>query len=246
MKRILPAFLLCLLVVALATACLNQSEPQKTLSTTEISVVEFEEFEKNWDKDAPKTAEVVFYGKTYEGEYQYSIEKTHFLHVADKYSGSGVSFSVIRETSQLESIMIIDKIDEGDKTPDECREIAEELAKQYIDLSQYTLSTKGDSLRAFHFVRMIGGVETSDFLSVVVRSSGEISYFYNYTSGKAENAFSNADPKEVGDLIERLSSSEAMKMIDNKVNAIYENCASWSIVNKRLVELENHELGWLI
>ena len=34
-----------------------------------------------------------------------------------------------------------------------------------------------------------------------------------------------------------------MTIIDKKVNVMYENCASWSIVNKVLIELENHELG---
>ena len=44
-------------------------------------------------------------------------------------------------------------------------------------------------------------------------------------------------------MIERLSSSEVMAMVDGKVNEMFENCASYSIVDKVLIELENHELG---
>ena len=265
MKRTLPAILFGLLVIALVAACSHRSGSLDTSASSETKVIEIEvlsgssdggimvsehgscdETGRNSyeDKDAPQTAEVVFNGKTYKGEYEFSIVKRHFFHVSDYYDGQGAFFSVNRENAQLESIVISDQAKEGGKTADECRKIAEEISQQFIDLSQYTLSIKkGDSLRAYHFVRMIDGVATSDVLSVVVRSSGEIVSFNNYTSGKAGNAFSSADPKAIGDVIDRLSSSEVMTMIDNKVNAMYENCVSWSIVNKVLVELENHEIG---
>ena len=263
-KSLLALVLTCTLVFQVA-ACSHRSGSLDTSASSETNVIEIEvlsgssdgeaivsehgssdETGRNSyeDKDAPQTAEVVFNGKSYNGEYKFSIVMRHYFHVSDHYSGSGVSFFVNRETSQLESIAIFDQAEEGDKTADECRKIAEEITQQFIDLSQYTLSIKkGDSLRAYHFVRMIDGVATSDVLSVVVRSSGEIVCFNNYTSGKAGNAFSSADPKAIGDVIDRLSSSEVMTMIDNKVNAMYEVCASWSIVNKVLIELENHELG---
>jgi|GEM_PF-2522260 len=265
MKRSLLALVLACILVFQVAACSNQSEPLDTFASLNTKAIEIEvlsgssdggamvsehgsidEVERNSyeDKDAPQTAEVVFNGKTYKGEYEFSIVKRHFFHVSDYYDGQGVFFSVNRENAQLESIVISDQAEEGDKAADECRKIAEELARKYIDLSQYTLSiNEYTRLYGFSFTRMINGVATSDVLSVVVRSSGEIVCFYNYTSGKAGNAFSSADPKAIGDVIDRLSSSEVMTMIDNKVNAMYENCASWSIVDKVLVELENHEIG---
>ena len=263
MKRILSAILLGIFVIALATACSNQSEPLNTFASSETKVIEIEvlsgssdggimvsehgscsDAKRNphEDQDAPRKAEVLFNGNTYAGEYMHSIVERHYFHVSDYYSSSFGIFSVNRETTQLESMMLYNH-GEGDKSTDECKKIAEELAQQYIDLSQYSLTTKGDSLRTYYFIRMIDGVATSDVLSVGVRSSGEIGIFSNYTSGKTKNAFSSADPKAIGDMIERLSSSEVMAMVDGKVNEMYENCASYSIVDKVLIELENHELG---
>lgn len=263
MKRCLLALVLACILVFQVAACSNRSGPLDTSASSELKVIKIEvlsgssdggsmvsehgssdDAKRNphEDKDAPRTAEVLFSGKTYTGEYMLSIVQRHYFHVSDYYSSSFGIFSVNRETTQLESMMLYNH-GEGDKSTDECKKIAEELAQQYIDLSQYSMTTKGDSLRTYYFIRMIDGVATSDVLSVGVRSSGEIGIFSNYTSGKTKNAFSSADPKAIGDMIERLSSSEVMTMIDKKVNAMYENCASWSIVDKVLVELENHKIG---
>jgi len=263
MKRSVLALVLTCILVFQVAACSNRSGLLDTSASLETKVIEIEvlsgssdggsmvsehgssdDAKRNphEDKDAPRTAEVLFSGKTYTGEYMLSIVQRHYFHVSDYYSSSFGIFSVNRETTQLESMMLYNH-GEGDKSTDECKKIAEELAQQYIDLSQYSLTTKGDSLRTYYFIRMIDGVATSDVLSVGVRSSGEIGIFSNYTSGKTKNAFSSADPKAIGDMIERLSSSEVMEMIDKKVNTIYEDCASYSIENKVLVDLENNELG---
>lgn len=215
MKRSLLALALTCIFVFQVAACSHRSGYLDTSASSELKAIKIEvlsgssdgeaivsehgstdEVKRNSyeDKDAPQTAEVVFNGKTYKGEYEFSIIKRHFFNVSDFYDGQGVFFSINRENAQLESIVISDKAEEGDKVADECRKIAEELARKYIDLSQYTLSiNEYTRLYGFSFIRMIKGVATSDVLSVVVRSSGEIVCFYNYTSGKAGNAFSSAD-----------------------------------------------------
>ncbi len=264
MKRILPALLTGLFVISLSTACSDLNKSKITTEAPELRVLEIEVLSDSsdggeyvselgsdsdarrksyQDKDAPGEAKVVLNGKTYTGEYTHSIVEGHYFHVSDYYSGSSGWFSVNRETAQLERLHP-DSSKKGDKSTDECRKIAEELARQYIDLSQYTLSGGGgDNLHPYLFMKTINGMETNDTLFIGVSSSGEIVDFSNFTSGNAENAFNSIDAKAIDDLIERLSSSEVMEMIDKKVNTIYEDCASYSIENKVLVDLENNELG---
>ena len=139
------------------------------------------------DTAAAQKMEVTFNGNVFHGDYWYSLVESYNLHPSDYYSFSGGWFSINRNSGQLETIILMD-FGTGNKSVDECKKYAEDIASQYIDLSQYSLmSSGGDPVYGYQFTKMVDGIETSDRLSVAISSSGDISSFCNFTNDDFNN-----------------------------------------------------------
>ena len=256
-KRNLVIVLLYTVIICLCTTACSSS---LTADLSNISVLEIgssadlsdEGYDNIWssencnahsDLSAPQKMQITFNGNKFNGDYLYSYIELYNLHPSDYYDFSGGCFSVNRESGQLETI-IFTNFGSGDKSVEECKKYAEEMASQYIDTSQYKLeSVSGDFVHGYHYIKTIDGIETSDRLSVAISTSGDIATFSNFTN----NGFSKTDETETSaetnNLIKKFLSPHAINMIEDKIYSIYENCSSYKIVNKKLVRLENNKLG---
>lgn len=264
MKKIVFCIVLCIIVIFSVVACSNTNIPQETkelgISVLEIGAaadsmdggVHISEYE-TWsesncnphtDTAAPASMKVSFNGKEYIGEYWYSIVEVGYPHMSDYYTCEDGWFSVNRDNKKLETILFM-SFDSGKLSVDECRKSAETIAQQYIDLSQYRLTaTAGDPVHSYQFIKMMGNLETTDRLSVGVSSSGEITSFTNFTfEQNSKSVFANS--ANTNSVVESLSSSTVDASLEEKIESIYSDYSSYSIVNERVVELENDGVGIL-
>lgn len=262
MKKNLLIALLCVVIICVfITACSDST----TTDLSNISVLEIgcdpdtsetagihfseygigseEKLNPHSDSEAPQTMETTFNGKNYSGDYWYSIIESYSLSLSDYYNFDNGWFSVNRDSGKLETIVFTD-FGSGDKTVDECKTYAEDIASQYIDLSQYTLvSSPGDPVHGYQFIKMIDGIETSDVLSIAISSSGDISSFSNFTNNDSNAMSKNEIPSEMSNAIEKFKSPEVTEMLEEKIYSNYENCTHYQIINQKLVRLENNEFG---
>ncbi len=195
------------------------------------------------DTAAAQKMEVTFNGNVFHGDYWYSLVESYNLHPSDYYSFLGGWFSINRNSGQLETIILMD-FGTGNKSVEDCRQYAEDIASQYIDLSQYSLvSSAGDPVHGYQFTKMVNGIETSDRLSVAISSSGDISSFCNFTNDDFNNINKMGSAEEKKNFIKKIASPDISKKIEEKLNSIYDNWDSYETINKKLVALENQEVG---
>lgn len=129
--------------------------------------------------DAPQTVEIEFNGKTYTGNYHYSTSAAPSTYVIHKYSSDETSFEINASTNELTKIMFAGISSyTASVSATECKQIAEALAKSYIDISEYrTEENIGDFLYSITYFREIDGYRTTDQLSISVTYKGEIFSF---------------------------------------------------------------------
>ncbi len=128
---------------------------------------------------APETAEIEFNGKTYTGNYLYSTSQAPATYVSHKYRSDEASFAINASTNELTEIMFVGNSSyTSSLSAEECRQIAETLAKSYIDISEYRAEENiGDFLYSVTYFREIDGYKTSDQLAISVNYGGEIFSF---------------------------------------------------------------------
>ena len=262
MKKNLLIALLCVVIICVfITACSDSTttdfsnisvlEIGSDPDTSEAAGIHFSEYglwsdanlNPHSDSEAQQTMEVTFNGKNYSGDYWYSIVESYSLSLSDYYNFDNGWFSVNRESGKLETI-VFTNFGSGDKSVEECKTYAEDIASQYIDLSQYTLvSSEGDPVHGYQFIKMIDGFETSDVLTIAISSSGDISSFSNFTNNDSNKMSKNEIPSEMSNAIEKFKSPEVAEMLEEKIYSNYENCTHYQIINQKLVRLENNEFG---
>ncbi len=128
---------------------------------------------------APETAEIKFNGKTYIGNYTQSTSQAPYTYVRHEYRSDEATFTINAETNELTEIMFFGNFSYDSSVPaTECKQIAETLAKSYIDISEYSTEENiGDSLYSITYFREIDGYKTSDQLAIVLYYNGEIFSF---------------------------------------------------------------------
>ena len=215
-----------------------------------------DEFLKLYENSEPQSQiQITFEGKTYTGTYNDSYSDLTFNSMADEYltEDEDVSFSVRRDNGDLMEVKFYNPDrGEGDKTFEECEKIAENIAKKYIDVSEYELTADDDAdlgddegvkykIYNYCYTRMIDGEETSDLLNIVIGGSGEILLFENYTWNKEE--LNKCDSASSLNKIKKYCSEEAVKKIEEKLEIMYPGYASYEIVRKVIVYMKTGNPG---
>ena len=98
-------------------------------------------------------------------------------------------------------------------------------------------------MHAYHYTKTIDGIETSDRLSIGISTSGDIATFSNFTNNGFNKTDKMQNSMEISNKIEKFTSVDTSKKLEEKISSIYENYASYNIFNKRLLKLENNKLG---
>ncbi len=129
---------------------------------------------------APESVTVTFDGKEYTGTYLRSKVSKPKTFVSYRYmTDDGVIFETNSETGELTYISMNVDIPKGFALKEShCREIADEIAEQYIALDEYLVECKvSDGLYTFYYYRAINGIKTSDGITVSVCGDGNILFF---------------------------------------------------------------------
>ena len=197
------------------------------------------------NSNAPAIKSVVFNGEEFTGSYWYSVIELYNNYQSDYYEFPGGWFAVNSSTGELVSIVFY-SIREGDKTSEQCLELATTLAKQYIDIGEYVVNTvPGEFVHSYTFTRYINGIETCSKLSVGISTSGDIVAFSHMMldafdtsdSGKLDTQVSNVELATTA--IEERSSDIMAK----KISTIYPENERYVISKKLLVILESGKPG---
>ena len=146
------------------------------------------------DSTAVATKTVSFEGKNYSGEYYSSYVTVPNLFTSHKYLGNNCTFDINAQTGKITAFNLFSDITET-FTIDEKqgRDIADNYAKDYINLENYTVNvTKNDTnnncFYVFEYYREINGYKTNDLMTVCVDGKGEVVSFSCSMLGAFNNA----------------------------------------------------------
>ena len=177
------------------------------------------------DKSKVNTSkEIQICGKKLVGTYKNSTDSDYYRDGRDNYeaaeNGRKISISLSRETGKC-TLFFLHKSDEemieNIYTRDECYEIAKDHLSSYIDdIEDYELKYEYKRMGGFGYFfmlyRTVGGIMTSDRITVGVRENGEV---YAHTLHSIDT-MKNAD-------ISALDMGKAEAALDAKVREVYRN-----------------------
>jgi len=216
-KRLISVLIPIVLLVMIAAGVIiynmcNVEYTAQQVGTSEFPLWDSSKTRDHQDKSAPKEATVTFNGKTYSGEYDCSIINVPNLYTSHKYKGDNFYFEINGKTGELSSIYFLDASFGGNAiSKEKCKEIADLIADDYIDLSEYKVEEyKYGSAYSFDYFREVNGYKTVDRLTVGVEENGNVAVFGKYTLGSFENV----------DTI-KIDEEKAKKVIEAKLKSIY-------------------------
>lgn len=211
--------------------------------SSEFSIWSSEKLNYHQDAAAPAEITVSFNGKSYTGSYQRSAVFIPDTYLSHRYKGDNVFFRINAETGELVGIQFVrEKAEKATISEDECRIIAEAIADDYIDLSQYQVEVdineiNENFLYGCSFYRVVDGFKMADGLTVVVDGNGNVSSFGSTMLG----SFSTVDSVE-------LDQNNAILSVEAKLNSIYgdvENRTGYEVTDIVPVKLEDGSCAWL-
>ena len=192
--------------------------------TTDAIGVQYETEVEYWntpstEPSVPQTMTVTFEGKTYTGTFLRTGVKIPMMNQRYYYKFDGGQFAVNLENNRIDHFTN-NRYSTGDMLQEECEKIAAKIAGQYVDITEYELHTKHEGdLYAFDYRRIINGIETSDFVYIVISTGGDL---FSFGLG-TQDAFSseNTRTEAIQQSLEVLSSEAAETALQDKLNAIY-------------------------
>lgn len=208
-----------LILIAVGVGCGSKKIADLNYTALQVGTSEFPLWDSSktrdyQDKSAPKEATVTFNGKTYSGVYDCSIINVPNLYTSHKYKGDNFYFEINGKTGELSSIYFLDASFGGNAiSKEKCKEIADLIADDYIDLSEYKVEEyKYGSAYSFDYFREVNGYKTVDRLTVGVEENGNVAVFGKYTLGSFENVDSI-----------KIDEEKAKKVIEAKLKSIYKD-----------------------
>lgn len=195
------------------------------------------------DSSAAQSATVTFNGSTYSGTYRKTAAHIPNTYVSHQYKGDGIYFEINATTGELSSISFIyEPAAKATLDKAACKKIADNIADDYIVLSDYTVDTStgqisNNTLYTFTYYREVAGYKTSDSLTISIDGNGNVSSF----GVRMLNAFDNV--KKVV-----LNEDNAKAAIETKLNAIYQNVQTrkgYDVKDVTLVKLADGSCAFL-
>ncbi len=247
-----------ILLIALITTLIFSSCADKGISAYQISMPQdsLEEIKHNIDyafsdkkpyvyyedNNADKTFTVNFDGKEYVGTYENSAYYSYNTYVTHNYRFEGGNFEINGRTNKLEYIVFFEngKVTDGSATIDECREKAERIFKQYIDVNDYELTEKDTAYYGFSYQKNISGVPSNERLSILFAKNGEIASFSCSMLGQIPTNTKTQERVKV------LTSEKGLKEVENKISYIYADSKisyEYEVKDKLAVKTKEGDIG---
>ena len=207
-----------------------------------------------WEHDVERVSKYIlkgnvktveFDGSEYQGTYAYTNYLFYNNYRSDYYEFENGEFSVNEDTGKVDSIFFYNR-GEGNKTAEDCKDKAAELASKFININDYELSIEeNESGSVFYFERAIGGYKAASMVTVLFSNSGElISLIARSTEGMNELLASES----YGSLEERvqlLSSDDAQNGLEKKIDQVVPDCDEYNILDTTIVFLRDGNIGLL-
>jgi len=196
------------------------------------------------NKSAAKELTITINGQTLTGKYKHSLVRKPNNYVSDFYeTDDGYRFTVNANTGELVNCWLITAKEEKDldlpvKSEEELRTIAENIAKQYINVNEYTVKLEikeyaPDSnhlfdIYNFTFQRYINNIKTTDYVIISVSDKGILRQFSSLMLGKMAKVS-----------LDGFDAETAEAVVKDKVNTVYRNYDSYEIKDQTAVLLQD-------
>ena len=185
---------------------------------------------------------VTFNGKEYTGKYEASTTTPPRMYDYHKYSGDGFFFEIDGVSGKLSTILIYSKFAEYSTiTEEECRSIADNLAKQYINPEEFEVTAEKSDIYSnfvccYTYRRVLDGKNTSDRLIIATDGTGRIFSFGITTL----DVFSKKE-KLIYD------ETEVLAVLNAKIESIYRSCEEYTyeIIDSLLMKTDEGKYGIL-
>ncbi|MBR6807845.1 MAG: hypothetical protein IKM46_05615 [Clostridia bacterium] len=251
--KIFALLMCCFLLVSHMCGCAEENKPENKPKNTEYVVLEVgigdsvdggkhtsevpiwdnSKTTSHSDSTAPANVTVNFDGKNYTGEYVRSVTRVPNLFTSHRYKceSENVFFEINGSTGELVDLIYARNI-ANESTVDEayCREKADSIAKQYINLDEYKVEIASrEEIRsnyacAFHYYREIDGYKTYDCINISVDGNGNVVTFELGDIGSFSGISSVKHEKDtaVKEIETKLAKiyTEENKLKDYKVNSV--------------------------
>lgn len=173
------------------------------------------------DPSAPEKYTVKFNGTKYIGDYQDSYVAYGASYISHEYSVDDIKFTINADTGELTSFRHTKNPYPQYNTHGEaeCRKIADEFAGKHIDVSNYKVTadfTAELNRYKFTYDRMIGQLQTSEYLTVTVDTSGNIISFTSSMLNSLKNVVNVVYDEE-----------KVIDAIENKLKSIYKDVGNY-------------------
>ena len=210
----------------------------------------YEKMNMHENKNAPRTMTVSFDGIEYTGTYTHSVVDTYNNYESDEYIfGRGGWFKVISGTNKVHQIVLpLPEPPAGDAVESgKGRAKAMEIAGNYIDINEYELTVESNIYYdVYRFKKQIDGVICAN-LAVLMEKDGDLSAFDYLIVDEYNEIRAKYSDTEIKEAIARLTSEEADKLCEAKIEKAYsyDNMLSResNLLYRYLVLLDDGSLG---
>ena len=130
----------------------------------------------------------------------------------------------------------------------ECKTLANEIASQLVNITQYTLTEQaieaGNYL--YRYIKYVGDIETSDKFNIIIDPNKGLTNFYSTDIGAFSEGLLNSTAAEQEQMAVILASSAAVDVVDQKIAALCEGSKySYTVHNKILVRMQDGAVGMI-
>lgn len=201
------------------------------------------------DTSAPREVTVTFNGKTYTGSYARTEGRSLTYKLRHYYRCEDGSLLYIdAETGRLVAFMLGNEYDVLRLSEAECKVLANEIASQLVDVSQYTVTEQaieaGNYL--YKYIKYVGEIETSDRFNIIIDPYKGLSLFSATDIGAFSEEVLSSAAAELEQRSVILASSAAEEIVEQKIATLCKGSQySYQIDNKILVRLQDGTVGMI-
>ncbi len=202
-------------------------------------------------EDIPQEVTVQFEGKPYTGTYSDTVYEDFFNTKRQYcYDMDIGNFRVDASDGSLEALVVPDlkvcrDMQKGDKTIEDCKDLALKIAEQFINIDDYELTENGDydGFNIYQFKRMICGYETRAMMNVCIDTFGNLELFSKSMTEEYDKFVSEIDENELKKNLTLLDSETAHSAIEEKLKTIYPSMTDSYVKKTYLVLTPDDSFG---
>ena len=221
----------------------SRSDSSINTSYSDYDYWRIENCSPQYRKDALKERTVIFEGKEYKGIYDYSCIDLYNNHYSDYYQFSDGVFSVNPLNDELELFAEFNE-NTGNVSSDTCLQKANQIASSYLDLSDFTITTRSDPFtHSILYQRYIDDIATCSKLSVGFNTQGDLVTFQRMMIDEMNSAIESYGEANLHELLALLTSETTMESLSQTFEENHNNYVTYNVQKPLLVILPNQSFG---